>query len=764
MAGSADTNLIGKWDGKLKSCQQARMSFEHQWLENISFMRGRQWIVTQKNTASGGFTLSEQPTQDRWRVRHTANRILRIVRKELTNLTKEEPQFYCMPDSTEEADRLAAMAGDSIAEYLIRTKYFNRRRREATLWALLCGTAYLKNYYAPSKLELDGQPGKIDFEAVSAFHLFVPNLFTTELEEQPYVVHARTVNPEEVFNTYGVEIPADTDSASIMDSRFLSLMGVKNNKTNDTKQCYLKEVYVKPCKDFPNGAMFVYGANQMLYVYEAPEMPEMQQPGMLPEGAQDPQAMLDQLIGKTPQGIPLDNSAPVGPPVPAVLNGAPPALSKPPVGADPGITNIDGQPVDTPRIRSDEPGLQNYDHEYCYRHGRFPFAKIDHIMTGMFYGESVIQHLIPSQREYNRTRSIMLENRNLAGKPQWWYTAGSFDPRKFNSKPGLMIPINMGFEPPQPLAQPALPESMPAELMTTIQDMDDISAQTEVSKGSAPPGVEAASAIAYLSEENDTILHPSVASIEEAVQETGVQILANVYDYWPTDRIVRMTSKNQYMEVREFKSGDLNPLTDFRVESGSMAPRSLAAKQAFLTELMKIGALEPRQAFRYLGMSETNKMYEDMMLDSRQANRENVYMAQGQKLTKPMPGQQPVIDPETQQLMPQNKTDVLRDPMSGEPMTDPTTGEPKTYDVTTNPFDAHDAHIEEHENFQKSQEYELLPPEIQQIIQDHVDEHKMELLKERNAAQADEAAKPESTTTDSPRLDQGSEPVGPQPA
>jgi hypothetical protein len=387
----------------------------------------------------------------------------------------------------------------------------------------------------------------------------------------------------------------------------------------------------------------------------------------------------------------------------------------------------------------------------------------------MFYAESVIQHLIPSQREYNRTRSIMLENRNLAGKPQWWYTAGSFDPRKFNSKPGLMIPVNMGFDPPQPLAQPALPESMPAELQTTVQDMDDISAQSEVSKGTAPPGVEAASAIAYLSEENDTILHPSVASIEEAVQETGIQILANVYDYWPVDRIVRMTSKNQYMEVREFKKGDLNPMTDFRVETGSMAPRSLAAKQAFLTELMKIGALEPQKAFRYLGMSETNKMYEDMMLDARQANRENVYMAQGQKLTKPMPGAQPIIDPQTQQMMPQNKTDVLRDPSSGQPMMDPTTNQPKTYEVTTNPFDAHEAHIEEHESFQKSQEYELLPPEIQQIIQDHVDEHKMELLKERNAAQADEAAKQGSvSSTDSPRLDQpqdqGSAPIGPGPA
>ena len=169
---------------------------------------------------------------------------------------------------------------------------------------------------------------------------------------------------------------------------------------------------------------------------------------------------------------------------------------------------------------------------------------------------------------------LCLENRNLAGKPQWGYVAGAFDPKKFNSRPGLLLPINMGFEPPKPLEQPQLPNSVPQDLQITVQDMDDISSQTEVSKGGVPPGVEAASAIAYLSEENDSIFYPTVQSLENAIQETGVQVLANVYDYWDETRIVRMTSKNQFMEARQFKAQDMNPIMDFRVETNSMAPRS----------------------------------------------------------------------------------------------------------------------------------------------------------------------------------------------
>jgi hypothetical protein len=84
-------------------------------------------------------------------------------------------------------------------------------------------------------------------------------------------------------------------------------------------------------------------------------------------------------------------------------------------------------------------------------------------------------------------------------------------------------------------------------------------------------------------------------------------------------------------------------------------------------------------------------------------------------------------------LMPQYKTEVERDEM-GAPVLDEMTGQPKTYEVTINPFDNNEIHIKEHENFQKTQEFEMLPPDIKQIIQDHVDEHKAELVKQTNAS------------------------------
>jgi hypothetical protein len=100
---------------------------------------------------------------------------------------------------------------------------------------------------------------------------------------------------------------------------------------------------------------------------------------------------------------------------------------------------------------SEHEGLQDYAYEYPLPHGRFPFVKIDHVPSGMFYARSVVQDLIPLQKEYNRTRSIMLENRNLAGKPQWGYITGSIDPKKFNSRPGLLLAVQLGFDFPKAL-------------------------------------------------------------------------------------------------------------------------------------------------------------------------------------------------------------------------------------------------------------------------------------------------------------------------
>lgn len=317
-----------------------------------------------------------------------------------------------------------------------------------------------------------------------------------------------------------------------------------------------------------------------------------------------------------------------------------------------------------------------------YVHGEYPFTKIDHIPTGRFYGQSTIVDLIPLQKEYNRTHSQIVEAKNRMAKPQLIAPKGSVDPRKITTEPGLIVFYTPGFAPPEPLPLQALPGYVSEELERIQRDMDDISSQHEVSKGRTPPGVEAATAIAYLQEQDDTIISHTADSVEQAHERIGKHLLSYVGQFWDAQRIVKVVGSNSMYESFVFKGSDLRGNTDFKVVPGSAAPRSRAAKQAHIMELVKMGIIPPDRGLQFLEMAETARLYEEMQVDVRQAQRENLKMSNGDE--------SPV-----------------------------------------NNWDDHMVHIMEHDGYRKRQEFEQLPDQMKEIFNMHVETHKQVIAMEQ---------------------------------
>lgn len=334
-----------------------------------------------------------------------------------------------------------------------------------------------------------------------------------------------------------------------------------------------------------------------------------------------------------------------------------------------------------------------YKGKFPYAHGEYPFQKIDHIPTGAYYAQSVIEDLISPQKEYNLVRSQVAEARDLTSKPALVVTRGAQDVKKIRAVPGQIIEVQPGAERPQRLINPDLPNYVTADMDRTLRDIDEISGQFEVTKGRTPPGVEAASAIAYLQEENDTRLYNTISSIERAVESSGCQTLELIQEFWTTERIISTISKTHVQGAIKFKASDLNKNTDYRVVSDSMAPRSRAAKQASILEMIKMGMVDPALGLKYLGMSETNAMYDEMQVDSNQATRENLIMADGK-------------------------------------------------DVIPNEWDNHQVHVNEHTMFMKTQEYELLDEKTKSIFIMHYQAHQKAFISE---VQAQEQATMEDT-------------------
>jgi len=323
-----------------------------------------------------------------------------------------------------------------------------------------------------------------------------------------------------------------------------------------------------------------------------------------------------------------------------------------------------------------------YTDKWPYDHNEYPFIKLEHIPSGKFYGDSVVTDLIPLQREYNRTRSQIIEAKNLTAKPKLLAPRGSVNAAAITSEPGQVIQYTPGFAPPVPLQLTPLPSYVLDELQRIQIDMDDISGQHEVSRGHTPPGITAASAISYLQEQDDSKLSHTIDSIEAGIEKLGRHILSLVHQFWTTGRIVRVIGLDGSFSAQIYKGVDLKKSNEFIVEAGSAMPYSKAARQALIMDLMKMGFIDPAKGLSVLEIGGTEKLFEELQVDMRQAQRENLRIQTGQQ-------------------------------------------------VLANTWDNHQVHMAIHDNFRKSQSFEALSDEIKMMFQMHVQSHEQALMFEQ---------------------------------
>lgn len=377
-----------------------------------------------------------------------------------------------------------------------------------------------------------------------------------------------------------------------------------------------------------------------------------------------------------------------------------------------------------------------------YIHQQYPFSKVDNISSSRFYTTSVIEDLISPQREYNRTRGQITEAKNAMAHPQLLSAEGAIEANKITTEPGQVIQYKIGYPKPEPLPMQNLPAYVIQELNSQLLDFDDISGQHDVSKGQTPPGVTAATAINFLQEQDDTMLAESFQSIESFYEKLAYQTLCYVSQYWTMPRLVKVAGKGEQFDVMAFKGADLRSNTDIRVEAGSALPTSKAAKQAFIMDLMQMGFIPPEKGLELMDMGGIQQLYEQLQIDTAQANRENMKMANVtpelmqsylQTFIPPQDPMQMLLGMGQEQpqatLGPDGMPTVNQQP----PFIDPSTGGPLVdaqgnptqppLIVPVNSFDNHTAHINTHNNYRKSQDYDNLAPEIKKLFEEHVNAH-----------------------------------------
>lgn len=354
-----------------------------------------------------------------------------------------------------------------------------------------------------------------------------------------------------------------------------------------------------------------------------------------------------------------------------------------------------------------------------YKHGQFPFAKMESIQSGSFYPTSVIEDLIPIQRELNRTRSQMVEARNLMSRPGFFYRTGSMDPNKVTSSTGQYIDIRPGAEFPQPIPLPQMPGYVEKMQEDALRDIEDISGQHQVSKGNAPSGVTAGTAIQFLQEADNSYMATTHASVEDCVQKIAFQTVGLAVEYWDSERLVKYVGKDGAISAKYLKGADLKTGTDIRIEGGSSLPTSKAGRIALFMDLMNRGFLPPQDGLELMKLPSMKAYWDISKVDENQAKRENLAMSE-------LPVDQIQKARQQAEMAAMGGMDPMA--MGMDPMENP--GMAQQMEVANEPFvevnewDDHEVHLRFHENFMKSQEYQTLAPEQQNEFKLHRQKHK----------------------------------------
>lgn len=370
-----------------------------------------------------------------------------------------------------------------------------------------------------------------------------------------------------------------------------------------------------------------------------------------------------------------------------------------------------------------------------------PFTKFDDIVVGgKFNAEAIITHLRPLQDQINRGKQMRAAwvNRMLTGKIIA-ARGHNIAAEAFNDQSGEIVYYDMLPNTPEPhqFTMPAIPQYAYEEERTLKDDMNDTAGINEASRGQLPSSSIPAIGMQLLVEQDDTRIGVETESHEHSYADLGRLLLKYVAKYYETPRLLKIVGENMEYTVREYKGQDINENFDVTVIRGSTLPGSKVLKRQEILNLHQQGYFgnpqDPLVVQNTLSMLEYGDEYQGW---KRVALRK-AQVQRGIKMIEERGEKPPVSE-----------------------------------------LDDHAMWIQELDNYRLTEKYEKLPPPLQTMVLELINEHTIYIqeltgqmnnpsldphLEPTNAAQGAEAQAKEQIMN-APQAPSGQlEPQGPMP-
>ncbi|MCL2369963.1 MAG: hypothetical protein FWC80_01865 [Firmicutes bacterium] len=241
-----------------------------------------------------------------------------------------------------------------------------------------------------------------------------------------------------------------------------------------------------------------------------------------------------------------------------------------------------------------------YSGELPYLNGRdgergYPFIRQQCLaMTGMFFGTSILERVIPIQRAYNAVKNRKHEYLNRIAMGVLAVEDGSVDVNNLEDEglsPGKILLYRQGSQPPSMLSLGRVPPEFNAEEDRLFGEFVSISGVSEVMRNSiTPTGVVSGVALRLLIEQDETRLSMVADNIRGAIRRMGQHIIRLFRQFACEKRLDKTAGENGQIELLAWSKSDLTS-DEIIFETDAELSNTPAARQSMIFDLLSTGLL-----------------------------------------------------------------------------------------------------------------------------------------------------------------------------
>ena len=293
-----EKDLITFGEAFFEASAKTKRRFEQDCLLNLAFVAGDQLVKINRQTGSLDRVRVEYAPD--WVIHIVDNRILPVYRLLSSKLTKNKPLPSAKAHSREEKAIQASRAAVKLLGYHWNLLELDVKHTEVANWLAATGNCFYKQYWDPNagdrvtdNQEMDLEAGlteqgepqykksdpafKADFylgdTAISIRNPFncYPQPGKTKMREMRMFGDAEIMDINEIEEIYGKAVPAENDNKYVKVQNSLNSAldsGLFSGDNKPENIATVKELYILPCKRFPNGIVVRWANNVLLTAEE----------------------------------------------------------------------------------------------------------------------------------------------------------------------------------------------------------------------------------------------------------------------------------------------------------------------------------------------------------------------------------------------------------------------------------------------------------------------------------------------------------------